>query len=184
MLIKYFRKLPMKNQFKSIIYISAISFLMLFGCGTNKADAEKIANDQKAKKNSPAEKHEEHKDHEHKAPNGGALVELGEEFAHLEFVNDIVNNKIICYIYDGSLSAGLKAKQPNLTAEILGEKENSLITFKAIANELANNTADSSSQYEADFKFEKGKKYILRIKKIDLKNKIFENIDTSLMEIK
>jgi hypothetical protein len=171
----------MKNQFKFIIYISAISFLMLFGCGTNKADAEKIANDQKIKNNSPAEKH---KEHEHNAPNGGVLVELGEEFAHLEFVNDNVNNKIICYVYDGSLSSGLKAKQSNLTAEILGEKENNLITFKAVVNELANDTADSSSQYEADFKFEKGKKINLRIRKIVLKNIIFENIEASLMEIK
>ncbi len=119
--------------------------------------------------------------HAHIAPNGGVLVELGEEFAHLELVVDPVNNKVICYVFDGALKFGLKANQATIEAEIKDSEVNKTILFKAVANVLASNTENESSQYEADLKMESKSKISLIIKKITVNNRSFENITTPLI---
>jgi len=44
------------------------------------------------------EKKEEHKHDDHKAPHGGALLEVGEHLAHIELVRDEKSGKITLYI--------------------------------------------------------------------------------------
>jgi len=39
-------------------------------------------------------------DHEHKAPHGGALLEVGEDVAHVELVHDEKAGKVTLYILD------------------------------------------------------------------------------------
>lgn len=167
--------------------------ILILGCG-NKPEVKNNSN-QKAKDHHDDHHDDHHNDHdkghkghdekghEHVAPNGGALVELGEEFAHLELVNDVTNNKIICYVFDGSLKIGYKAQQSSIKATIKGSEPSQEIEFKSIINELASNTAESSSHYEADFKFEKGKKVTLIFKNVTVKGKTFENIESTLNEI-
>jgi hypothetical protein len=146
------------------------------GCGNTATKNEKVL---------PKDPHDHHQGHHHhEAPNGGVLIELGEEFAHLEFVSDTANNKITCYVFNGSLDSGLKAQQNSIIAEIKGKDESHNVIFTPTISELANNTAESSSQFEADYKFEKGVLVKLNIKKIILKNKIFENIEVPLKGLK
>lgn len=184
------------NFINTLAFISASAVsLFLMGCGSNhshetpKADGSKHHDHDHGKKDNKKEaknedKHDHDHGHEHEAPNGGALVELGEEFAHLELVNDVANNKITCYVLDGDLKTGIKAQQPTIIAQVKGLDESHNLTFKASVNELASNTADSSSQYESEFKFEKGKAVTLIIKKVTLKSKTFENLEVTLKEVK
>lgn len=163
-------------QKNSLLKLMVALFLLAFiGCGSHKPIDDKSGHTH----------NDTHKkgEHVHEAPNGGSLVELGEEFAHLEFVNDTTNHKIICYVLDGSLKAGAKAQQASIMAEIKGHDGSQLI-FKAIVNELASNTAESSSQFETEYNFEKSKKTTLIIKKVTIKNKTFENIEATLNETK
>lgn len=126
--------------------------------------------------------------HTHVAPNGGVLVEIGDEFAHLELVVDSANSKIICYVFDGALKFGLKAKQATIEAEINETKESpdekKVIVFKAISNLIANNTEEESSQYEAEYKMKPNTKISLRFKNITINNKSFENVTSPLIEQK
>lgn len=183
----------MKFDIFNIFIFLAVCSLFLLGCGSNnkqdipKPDGSTHHDHDHDKKDNKKEAHHDDKHehgHEHEAPNGGALVELGEEFAHLELVNDTVNNKIICYVLDGDLKTGVKAQQPAIIAQVKGLDESQNLTFKASVNELASNTAESSSQYETEFKFEKGKPVTLIIKKIALKGKTFENLEVTLKEVK
>lgn len=147
-----------------------LSTIFLTNCGSD--SAHKPTHDHK---------HDEHKHHEHIAPNGGVLVELGDEFAHLEFVVDRTNNKIICYIFDGSLQFGLKAKQATIEAEIKGSENTKIIVFNAVSNVLANNTLEESSQFEANLTIDPNTKISFLIKKIILNGKSFENIVTPII---
>jgi preprotein translocase subunit SecG len=196
MLTKYSRKdfLMRLTFFNSFIFLTvSFGLVLIIGCGSDHSHEKAKAGDTHGhehdkKDNKKEAKHEDKHDHdhghEHEAPNGGALVELGEEFAHLELVNDATNNKITCYVLDGDLKTGIKAQQPTIIAQVKGLDESHNLTFKATVNELASNTAESSSQYESEFKFEKGKAVTLIIKKVTLKSKTFENLEVTLKEVK
>src|SRR5580692_2910328 len=57
-------------------------------------------------------------EHEHKAPHGGSLVELGEEFGHVELVSDPGSGKITAYILDGEAEESVKIQQPELELQL------------------------------------------------------------------
>src|SRR4051812_42090245 len=56
------------------------------------------------------DKKEEHKHDDHKAPHGGALLEVGEEVAHVELVHDEKAGKVTLYILgkDAKTAVALK----------------------------------------------------------------------------
>jgi hypothetical protein len=54
-------------------------------------------------------------EHQHKAPHSGQLVELGEEFAHLELLLDRGAGKLTAYVLDGEAEQSVRISQPALT---------------------------------------------------------------------
>jgi hypothetical protein len=52
--------------------------------------------------------------HEHHAPHGGTLVELGSEFAHVELVLDSATGTLTAYFLDGEAEESLRLTQPSL----------------------------------------------------------------------
>jgi len=87
--------------------------------------------------------------HEHKAPRGGALIELGEEFAHLEFVVDKATGKAVLYSLDGEAEKGVRLKQKEiiLDARIGGRIQSLTFIFLATANPLTGETVGDSSEF-------------------------------------
>jgi len=82
-------------------FVPALAFAVLAaGCG--KTDTPK-GNAPAA----PAAAHEEHK-----APHGGALLELGEEEAHLELIHDAKAGSLTVYVYGKSLDAPAAVEMP------------------------------------------------------------------------
>jgi hypothetical protein len=56
--------------------------------------------------------------HEHHAPHGGTLVELGSEFAHVELVLDAASGTLTAYVLDGEAEESVRVKQPSLKIAI------------------------------------------------------------------
>jgi hypothetical protein len=52
--------------------------------------------------------------HEHKAPHGGTLVELGDEFAHVELVHDRTAGTLTAYVLDGEAEHAVRIVQPTI----------------------------------------------------------------------
>lgn len=88
--------------------------------------------------------------HEHAAPHGGTLVELGDEFAHIELVLDAASGTLTAYSLDGEAEAGVRLAQPAITVRFVrpGEPPRE-VTLPAIANPLTGETATDSSQFRA-----------------------------------
>jgi hypothetical protein len=66
--------------------------------------------------------HGHHHHHAEKGPHGGALVAIGEEAAHLEFVLDAETGKLTAYVLDGEAEKPLAIKQANLQLALTLEK--------------------------------------------------------------
>jgi hypothetical protein len=58
--------------------------------------------------------HAHHHHHAEKGPHGGALVAIGEDDAHLEFVLDADSGKLTAYVLDGAAEKPVAIKQANL----------------------------------------------------------------------
>jgi hypothetical protein len=84
-------------------------------------------------------------EHGHSAPHGGALVELGEEFAHVEMVLDAATGKLSAYALDGEAEKSVRVKQSEIEVAV----KNPAITIKlgGVANTLTGETAGDTSEF-------------------------------------
>ena len=87
--------------------------------------------------------------HEHHPPHKGTLVELGEEFAHLELVLDAATGKLTAYALDGEAEKSVRLKQKEIEITITGIKELPSITLKAKASALTGETDGDTSEFTA-----------------------------------
>ena len=85
--------------------------------------------------------------HEHQAPRGGTLIELGEEFAHLELVIDKATGKAVLYSLDGEAEKAVRLKQEEIILDAkIGGRAQSFV-FLAVANPLTGETVGDSSEF-------------------------------------
>ncbi len=83
--------------------------------------------------------------HEHSAPHGGTLVELGEEFAHLEIVLDASTGKLTAYALDGEAEKAVRLKQPEI--EITVANSATVVKLGGVANNLTGETTSDTSEF-------------------------------------
>jgi len=90
------------------------------------------------------------KSHAHHAPHKGTLVELGEEFAHLELVLDRDTGKLTAYALDGEAENSVRLNQPSVDIEV-GPNTNHTTTdtlsLEPVANPLTGETSNDTSEY-------------------------------------
>src|SRR5690606_29150457 len=93
--------------------------------------------------------HKKEKTHVHHAPNGGTLIEIGNEFAHIEMLPQVEKGQITCYLFDSDLKLGEKAEQSVIECSLTYKEmdEPMSIEFLPVINELASNTSVSSSEF-------------------------------------
>jgi len=88
-------------------------------------------------------------DHAHEAPHGGVLVELGEEFGHVELVLDGAAGTITAYVLDGEGEQAVRLAQESIT--LLVKEPASLsgrpFDLAARANVLTGETVGDTSQF-------------------------------------
>jgi hypothetical protein len=82
---------------------------------------------------------------EHSAPHGGALVELGEEFAHVELVLDAVTGTLTAYALDGEAEKSVRVKQSEI--EIAVNNPASTIKLGGVSNALTGETTSDTSEF-------------------------------------
>jgi hypothetical protein len=88
--------------------------LFLTGCPGETPQAKKPAT---ASAHADGDDHDDHGHHHHhaeKGPHDGALVAIGEEDAHLEFVLDADSGRLTAYVLDGEAEKPLAIKQAKL----------------------------------------------------------------------
>jgi len=69
------------------------------------------------------EAHDHDHDHDHDAPHGGALVVVGDEEAHVEFVLDPETGKLTAYVLDAHAEDPVPVAHPELKLAVTLEKE-------------------------------------------------------------
>jgi hypothetical protein len=84
--------------------------------------------------------------HEHDAPHGGTLVELGKEFAHVELVLNTQEGLLIAYILDGEAEKSVRIDQLTIEMKIVGAEAKNL-SFSAHENVLTGETAGDTSEF-------------------------------------
>jgi hypothetical protein len=87
--------------------------------------------------------------HEHEAPHGGTLVELGDEFAHLELVRDAAAGTVTAYVLDGEAEQPIRIRQQTigLLLTVPAETAEKPFELAAQASVLTGETAGDTSQF-------------------------------------
>jgi len=120
----------------------------------------------------------EHK-HVHKAPHGGALVVVGDEFAHLEFVLD-KEGKLTAYVLDGEAEKAVRIKQKEIALKIEsidGKKQDLKVKLKAVANVLTGESEGDTSEFATVAAELKGaKKFCAELDAVKVKGKEFKDV--------
>lgn len=84
------------------------------------------------------------------APHGGTLVELGEEFAHVELVLDQASGTLTAYTLDGEAEQAVRLTQGSMELNLVppnGPPTN--VTLNGVANSLTGETDGETSQFRA-----------------------------------
>jgi hypothetical protein len=87
--------------------------------------------------------------HDHEAPHGGTLVELGDEFAHVEVVLDPGEGRLTAYVLDGEAESSVRVAQRELALRVrLESGGEARFVLTPAANPLTGETAGDTSQFE------------------------------------
>ena len=84
--------------------------------------------------------------HEHHAPHGGSLVEVGEEFAHVELVVDASTQTLKAYVLDGEAEGSVRVTQKTLRLRLKGAGQ---LELKSHQNPLTGESPGDSSEFSA-----------------------------------
>ena len=87
--------------------------------------------------------------HHHVAPHGGALVALGDHFAHLELVFDAGEDRLTLYVLDGAARDGVRVTLPELRLRIRTEREELPLVLEPVERALTGETRGDSSEFSA-----------------------------------
>lgn len=115
-------------------------------------------------------------EHKHSAPHGGALIELGEEFAHVEIVLDASTGKLSAYALDGEAEKSVRINQSEI--EIAVRNPVATIKLGGVSNALTGETAGDTSEFSGQSDRLKGITHFDGlIKTISIKGKIFKDVE-------
>ena len=125
---------------------------------------------------------------EHRAPRGGTLLELGEEFAQIEFVHDLQQGNLSAYIMDGEAENPVRLRQPSIDLVIdeasYADVRKAAFTLhlKAVANVLTGESVGDTSEfavYSAD-PLRGATSLKGRIRRLTIRSRRFENVPFSI----
>lgn len=129
------------------------------------------------------EGHEEAGHHEHSAPHNGTLVELGDEFAHVELVLDSDGGILTAYVLDGEAEEAVRIAQSDIQLDIeLGHDEGGDEEFKVILqgkeNSLTGETVGDTSEFSGQSDRLKGvKEFEAEIVHLTIKGQELNNVE-------
>jgi len=160
--------------------------LMLAGCGQPNKPGDKLpAKIEPAKTEATESDHSHaHQGHAHQAPHNGALVALGDEFAHLELLLDVPTGRLTAYVLDGEPEKPVRVKQEWIEISValapkVGTKDREpfAVKLKAVASALTGEFAGDSSQFECqDDRLKNATDFDGKAVSIEVKGQIFKDV--------
>jgi hypothetical protein len=115
--------------------------------------------------------------HEHTPPHNGALVEFGEEFAHLELVLDPVSGKLTGYVLDGEAENPVRIRQSSIRLKLNIDGKPLSLDLKAVTNPLTGETKGDTSEFSAvSMKLKGLSRFSGIVALIKVKGKIFRDV--------
>lgn len=117
--------------------------------------------------------------HEHHAPRGGALIELGEEFAHLELLLDETTGTLTAYVLDGEAEQPVRLKDPALIvfAKVAKGGPELRVELAAVENKLTGEQKGDTSEFRGTDEHLKGlKSFDGRVERIMIKGQEFKDV--------
>lgn len=89
-----------------------------------------------------------HEGHAHEAPHGGALIALGDEFAHVELLVDPATGKVTAWILDGHAENPIRISRSTLDFQVTGaDGKDLLVPLLPVARSTTGETAESTSEF-------------------------------------
>lgn len=86
--------------------------------------------------------------HGHQAPHGGTIVELGDDFAHLEVVLEPATGILTGYVLDGEAERSVRVAQEELLVRVKGRSGDLAVTLRAVGSPLTGEKPGDTSQFE------------------------------------
>jgi hypothetical protein len=117
--------------------------------------------------------------HEHHAPHNGTLVELGEEFVHLELVLNPQTGTLTAYVLDGEAEASVRIAQPDIEPSLTLPRSAKPLALKltAVANPLTGESVGQCSQFQAQHETLKGvTRFAGTVKRVEARGGTFQNV--------
>ena len=120
--------------------------------------------------------------HEHVAPHGGALVELGEELAHLELVHDPTTGTLTAYVLDGEAEQAVRVSASALELQVTPPGGTaSTASLPAKANALTGEAVGDSSQFVGVVAARKGvSTFTGAVRQLNVRGKSFTDVPFSV----
>jgi hypothetical protein len=123
-----------------------------------------------------AEHEAAHAKHEHKAPHGGVLVELGEHAYSLELLRDRTSGKLTAWILDGHAENFVRIKAPQLELVAMPGGKFTPLPLQAVANPATGETVGDTSQFEAQADWLKTAGEFAGIVTVEIRGTRFEKV--------
>jgi hypothetical protein len=117
--------------------------------------------------------------HEHAAPHGGTLVELGEEFAHLELVLDSATGQLSAYALDGEAEKPVRLSAPSLALVVTPADQTGPVAIELapVENALTGERAGDTSLFRASVPTLMGRTaFTGRVETIAIRGRSFANV--------
>jgi hypothetical protein len=162
---------------RHLSFVCLIVALVLSGCQSSSTATKAPAATAKAMSlpRTSADAAKKKDEHEHSAPHGGALVELGEEFAHIEIMLDAVTGTLMAYSLDGEAEKSVRIKQSEI--EIIINNPSATIKLSGVSNSLTGETTTDTSEFWGQSNRLKGATdFDGVIKTITIKGKQFKDV--------
>lgn len=112
--------------------------------------------------------------HQHVPPHGGAVVVLGEELYHLEFVLDEESASLHCYVLDGHMENFIRIQDPKLILEV---EPNKTVVLTPVVRRATGESVGNTSHFSARLNWAKERKrFAAVLQEITIQGNRFENV--------
>lgn len=114
--------------------------------------------------------------HEHQAPHGGTLVELGEHAYAIELLRDRDAGKLTAWILDAHAENFIRLKSPALQLVAMPGGKYTPLSLQAVANPSTGETVGDTSQFETQADWLKTADGFSGIFTVEIKGTKFEQV--------
>ena len=164
-----------------IFFIATMLVLSLGGCASETPDSSEPSSNpaEEARESSSESAPQSPSSHLHEAPHGGALVELGDHVASIEFVFESATGTLTAYVLDAHAENPVRLTGGALFVEIEldGNDEYIPLELRGVANSLTGESETNTSQFRGEERALRGQtSFGGTIPAISVRGTVFEEV--------